>query len=101
MIALASTESRSFVANERGFYASFLDLRLKLRAAGADIVAVHHANNRVEVDWLPPGAGPKAVPCRSTIQRLASGSEPDGAADDLETASGVICLASWRERLGR
>ena len=67
----------------------------------SEIVAVHHVNNWVEVDWLPAGAGPTAVPCRSTIQRLASGSEPDGAADNLETASGVICLSTWRERLGR
>ncbi len=75
MIAHVPTGTGS-VASDKEFYARFVDLRVRLKAQGAEIVSVHHANHWVDVDWLPRGADQDAEPTRSTIFRLVS--EPDG-----------------------
>lgn len=84
MIAQASVVAGS-VVSEKDFYTCFVELRLKLKALGAQIISVHHANHWVDVDWLPKGADPHAEPTRSTLFRLVCDSED--ASDDLMLAA--------------
>lgn len=80
MIAHIPTGAGS-VASDKEFYARFVDLRLKLKALGAEIVSVHHANHWVDVDWVPQGANQDTEPTRSTIFRLVPDPVIDGEPD--------------------
>lgn len=64
---------------DQDFYERFIALRVKLKKLGAEIVSVHHANHRVDVEWLPRGAGSHDEPSRSTLFRLSPGRDPGGA----------------------
>jgi len=61
---------RESVVSDKDFYQRFIELRLKLKTIGAEIISVHHANHWVDVDWLPRGADRHAEPTRSTLFRL-------------------------------
>lgn len=69
------------VVSEEDFYSRFVGLRLKLKALGAEIISVRHANHWVDVDWLPRGADRHAEPTRSTLYRLAADQSVDDASD--------------------
>lgn len=86
MIAHVPTGTGS-VASDKEFYARFVDLRLSLKALGAEIVSVHHANHWVDVDWLPRGASQDAEPNRSTIFRLVPDLEVHEASDLMIVAN--------------
>lgn len=96
MIAYVPIHTGS-MASDNEFFARFVDLRLKLKALGAEIVSVHHANHWVDVDWLPQGADQDAEPNRSTIFRQETALEADEAAELMffpSDMTGVLSLAA-------
>lgn len=78
---------REAVVSDKDFYQRFIELRLKLKMIGAEIISVHHANHWVDVDWLPRGADRNDEPTRSTLFRLVP-ERSDGANDDFMLARG-------------
>ena len=97
MIATACTDLGRSVATDQEFQDCFYALRAKLRAAGADIVAVKHTNYWVDVDWLPKGSDPHTEPVRSTIFRLFCDSDdnaPVWSQDAVITSTHMSRLAA-------
>lgn len=74
---IASVPTNGSVVSDKDFYARFVDLRLKLKALGAEIVSVRHSNHWVDVDWFPRGADQHDEPTRSTLFRLVPDFEAD------------------------
>ncbi|HZH11208.1 MAG TPA: hypothetical protein VEZ24_12660 [Microvirga sp.] len=91
MIAHVPVRSESVVSDE-DFYERFVELRLKLKTLGAEIISVHHSNHWVDVDWLPQGASRNDEPSRSTLFRLVPESEP-GETNDLMFIPGGVDAA--------
>jgi len=97
MIATAWADLDRSVATDQEFQDCFYALRAKLRAAGADIVAVKHTDYWVDVDWLPKGSDVHSEPVRSTIFRLFSDSDdnaPICLPDAVITSSHMSRLAA-------
>lgn len=88
MIAHAPMDSES-VVSDKDFYDRFIELRLKLKTLGAEIISVHHSNHWVDVDWLPQGADRHDEPTRSTLFRLVPDNEPGEASDFMFAPSGA------------
>ncbi|WP_243374217.1 hypothetical protein [Microvirga solisilvae] len=72
---------------DKDFYERFIGLRLKLKTLGAEIISVHHANHRVDVDWLPQGSNRDDEPIRSTLFRFLPVNE-SGKTSEFIFASG-------------
>jgi hypothetical protein len=79
--------------SDKNFYERFIEFRLKLKILGAEIVSVHHANQWVDVEWLPQGADGGREPIRSTLFRLPSECETKDFAFLLSEGMGTASVA--------
>lgn len=78
---------------DKDFYERFIGLRLQLKTLGAEIISVHHANHRVDVDWLPQGSSRDDEPIRSTLFRFLPMSSTGETNDFLFAASGAGAIS--------